>query len=396
MRAKILENVSISNTIAISDLAKKLRADGKDVISLSMGEPDFDTPDIVKRAAIKAIKDGHTNYTALPGIIELREMIVEKFLHDNSLSFNTSEIMITNGAKQSIFNALLATLNNGDNVLVPAPYWVSYPDMVSLAGATPRICKTNHDNILEPEELEKNIDNNTKWLILNSPSNPSGAVYSMDDLRKLAKVLNKYPHVHIISDDVYEKIIYDKLPFYNIINAAPELKSRTIVINAVSKSYAMTGWRIGYAAGPECLIKDMLIVQSQSTSCASSISQYAAVEALRSCSDFIDKNIHIFQDRRDMLLHELSSINGISFSKPQGAFYLLLSCNNIIARAVQKGMDCIKNDVDLASFVLKNALVAVVPGSDFGMPGTLRISYASSKEVLFKAVKRMSSVFNSI
>jgi len=388
--AHSLNNIKPSPTIAVSTKAAELQAMGKNIISLGMGEPDFDTPQNIKQAAINAINAGKTKYTAVDGTKELKQAIVNKFLTENNLSYKTSEISVSTGAKQVIYNALVATLNPLDEVIIPAPYWVSYPDMVLLGGGVPVVLNSSAENNFKitPSSLEQKITNKTKWLLLNSPSNPTGSCYSASELKALAEVLLKYPQVHILSDDIYEHLMFDGLQFATIASVEPKLKDRTLVVNGVSKSYAMTGWRIGYGAGPEKLIKAMSVIQSQSTSCPSSISQAAAVEALSGTQEFIKPNAKLFENRRNLVVKMLNSVEGINCNTPNGAFYVFPSCVGLYGKITESGLT-IKNDNDFASYLLDVALVAVVPGVAFGAEGFFRISYAASEQFLTDAMQRI-------
>lgn len=389
--ASSLSQIKPSPTIAVSTKAAELKAQGKNIISLGMGEPDFDTPDNIKNAAIKAIKNGETKYTAVDGTNELKKAIINKLSRENHLQYKINEISVSTGAKQVIYNALIATLNPGDEVLIPAPYWVSYPDMVLLGSGKPVIIDSSEKNNfkISPSALEEKITPKTKWLILNSPSNPTGACYLEKELRAIADVLVRHPHVHIMSDDIYEHLIFDNLKFATIASIEPKLKDRTLVVNGVSKSYAMTGWRIGYGAGNEKLIKAMGIIQSQSTSCPSSISQAATVEALNGTQEFIKPNALIFQKRRDMVVEMLNKIDGINCNTPNGAFYVFPSCKGLYGKKTPQG-NIIKNDNDFASYLLEEALVAVVPGIAFGSADFFRISYAASDDFLIDSMKRIT------
>ena len=395
--ASSLSNIKPSPTIAVSMKAAELKAEGKDIISLGTGEPDFDTPNNIKEAAKKAIDQGQTKYTAVNGTPDLKKAIINKFKNENSLSFEANQIIVSTGAKQIIYNALVASLNPGDEVIIPAPFWVSYPDMVLLAGGQPVIAETSAANNfkLSPSDLEAKITDKTKWLILNSPSNPTGSCYSADELKALAEVLLKYPNVHILSDDIYEHLLFDNLKFSSIINVESSLKDRTLVINGVSKAYAMTGWRIGYAAGEAKLIKAMSMIQSQSTSSPSSIGQAAAVEALNGPQDYITESKQAFQDRRDMVIDFLNNITGLNCIKPDGAFYVFPSCEELLGKTLPNG-NKIENDNDFASYLLEEAGVAVVPGVAFGAPGFFRISYAASTDFLKDALSRIETACNKI
>ncbi|MBU6140037.1 MAG: pyridoxal phosphate-dependent aminotransferase [Proteobacteria bacterium] len=389
--ASSLANIKPSPTIAISMKASELKASGKDIISLGMGEPDFDTPENIKNAAIEAIKKGDTKYTAVDGTAALKKAIINKFKRENNLEYKASEICVSTGAKQVIYNALMASLNLGDEVIIPAPYWVSYPDMVLLAGGTPVIVESSEKNNfkISPKALEEKITPKTKWIIFNSPSNPTGACYSADDIKGLTEVLLRHPQVHIMADDIYEHLIFDDLKFATIAEIEPKLKERTLVVNGVSKAYAMTGWRIGYGAGPEKLIKAMSMIQSQSTSSPSSISQAASVEALNGVQDYIKTNAKLFQSRRDMVVEMLNKIDGINCNVPNGAFYVFPSCRGLFGKKTPSGK-VIENDNDFAAYLLEAALVAVVPGVAFGAPDFFRISYAASEEFLRNAMNRIA------
>ncbi len=388
--ANSLSNIKPSPTIAVSTKAAELQAMGKNIISLGMGEPDFDTPENIKQAAINAIIAGKTKYTAVDGTKELKQAICEKLLRENNLVYALSEISVSTGAKQVIYNALLATLNKFDEVIIPAPYWVSYPDMVLLGGGVPVVVDSSVENNFKitPSDLEKKITNKTKWLILNSPSNPTGSCYSASELQALAEVLLKHPQVHILSDDIYEHLVFDDTQFATMASVEPKLKDRILLVNGVSKSYAMTGWRIGYGAGPAKLIKAMAIIQSQSTSCPSSIGQAAATEALNGTQEFIKPNAKLFENRRNLVVKMLNSIDGIDCNTPNGAFYVFPSCRGLYNKTTPQGL-VIKNDSDFASYLLEEALVAVVPGVAFGAEGFFRISYAASDQFLIDSMQRI-------
>lgn len=387
-----LQNIKPSPTIAVSMKAAELKSQGKNIISLSMGEPDFDTPDNIKGAAIEAIKKGDTKYTAVDGTPAVKKAIINKFKKENNLEYKPSEIIVSTGAKQVIYNAFVATINPGDEVLIQAPYWVSYPDMVILAGGNPVIIESSSENNFKitEESLEKKITSKTKWLILNSPSNPTGSCYSREELQKIANILLKYPNIHILSDDIYEHLIFDNLKFATIAEVEPLLKPRTLVVNGVSKAYAMTGWRIGYGAGDEKLIKAMSMIQSQSTSATTSIGQAATVEALNGPQDYITIGKEVFQKRRDMVVKMLNEIDGINCNTPNGAFYVFPSCKKIIGRKTPEGK-IINNDNDFSSYLLEDALVAVVPGIAFGAEGFFRISYAANEDFLKDAMNRIKT-----
>ena len=387
-----LKRIKPSPTIAVTQKARELRAAGKDVIGLGAGEPDFDTPDNIKNAAIKAIKSGDTKYTAVDGTPSLKKAIIAKFKRENKLSYSTDQITVGTGGKQVLYNAFMATLNKGDEVIIPAPFWVSYPDMVLLAGGKPKIVKcTEQEGFkLTPSKLKKVITKKTKWLILNSPSNPTGAGYTKKEIEELAKVLIKNKKVHILSDDIYEHIKYDNFNFYTIAQNS-KLKDRTLTMNGVSKSYAMTGWRIGYAAGPKDIIKAIGKIQSQSTSNPSSISQAAAVEALNGNQGFIQKRSKAFKERRDFVVKSLNNIKGINCLTPNGAFYVFPSCKGLLNKKTK-----LKTDTDFVQKLLEKSNVAVVQGSAFGLDGYFRISYATSMQNLKKAMERIKSFCESL
>ena len=387
-----LKRIKPSPTIAVTRKARGLRAAGKDVIGLGAGEPDFDTPDNVKNAAIKAIKSGDTKYTAVDGTPALKKAIIAKFKRENKLSYSANQITVGTGGKQVLYNAFMATLNKGDEVIIPAPFWVSYPDMVLLAGGKPKIVKcTEQEGFkLTPSKLRKAITKKTKWLILNSPSNPTGAGYTKKEIEELAKVLIKNKKVHILSDDIYEHIKYDNFNFYTIAQNS-KLKDRTLTMNGVSKSYAMTGWRIGYAAGPKDIIKAIGKIQSQSTSNPSSISQAAAVEALNGNQGFIQKRSKAFKERRDFVVKSLNNIKGINCLTPNGAFYVFPSCKGLLNKKTN-----LKTDTDFVQKLLEKSNVAVVQGSAFGLDGYFRISYATSMQNLKKAMERIKTFCESL
>ena len=386
-----LASIKPSPTIAVTNKARELKAAGKDVIGLGAGEPDFDTPNNIKDAAIKAIKAGDTKYTAVDGTAELKNAICAKFSKENGIEYKPENITVGTGAKQVIYNAFMATLDQGDEVIVPAPYWVSYPDMAALAGGTSVFVDGTAENgfKLQPKDLEAAITPKTKWIILNSPSNPTGAAYTADELRALGEVLKKHKNVYILSDDIYEHIVYGDFKFATIASVVPELKERTLTLNGVSKAYAMTGWRIGYAGGPVELIKAISKLQSQSTSNPCSISQAASVEALVGDQSFLAERKAVFQRRRDKVVAWLNAIEGISCNVPEGAFYVFPSCQGVLGKKTPSG-DVLKTSTDFASYLLESALVAVVPGIAFGAEGFFRISYATSDEVLEKACERIA------
>ena len=382
-----LKRIKPSPTIAVTSKAREMRAAGKDVIGLGAGEPDFDTPDNIKEAAIEAIRKGDTKYTAVDGTPTLKKAIQDKFNRENNLKYNIDEISVGTGGKQVLYNAFMATINKGDEVLIPAPYWVSYPDIILLAGGKPKIVKCEEkDNFkLTPKKLKKAISKKTKWIILNSPSNPTGSAYTKDEIISLSKILLKYKKTYILSDDIYEHITYDDFKFFTIAQI-DKLKKRTLTMNGVSKSYSMTGWRIGYAAGPKEIIKAMAKIQSQSTSNPTSISQAAAVEALNGTQEFIKERSDSFKERRDFVVDSLNNIKGINCLKPEGAFYVFPSCKKLLGKKTK-----LKTDKDFVEKLLEQSEVAVVQGSAFGLDGYFRISYATSMENLKKAMGRIKS-----
>ena len=384
-----LKKIKPSPTLAVTQKARELKAAGKDVIGLGAGEPDFDTPDNIKQAAISAIDAGDTKYTAVDGTPKLKKAIIEKFKRENKLNFETDQISVGAGGKQIIYNAMMATLNHGDEVIIPAPYWVSYPDIVLLAGGNPVIvkCSEKESFKISPEKLKNAITEKTKWLMLNSPSNPTGSCYTESEINSLADILKKHKQIHILSDDIYEHITYENFKFFTIAQVK-ELEDRILTMNGVSKAYAMTGWRIGYGAGPKELIKAMAKIQSQSTTNPSSISQAAAVEALNGKQDFIVERTKSFQQRRDFVLNELKSIKGISCLKPEGAFYVFPSCSSLLEKKDPNGK-FLKTDDDFVESLLENQGIAVVQGSAFGLNGFFRISYATSMDNLKKAMKKI-------
>jgi len=382
-----LKRIKPSPTIAVTTKARELRAAGKDVIGLGAGEPDFDTPDNIKGAAIEAINNGDTKYTAVDGTPALKKAIQSKFKRENNLSYDLNQITVGTGGKQVLYNAFMATVNKGDEVIIPAPYWVSYPDIILLAGGKPKIVKCDEkDNFkLTTQKLKNAISKKTKWIILNSPSNPTGSSYSKSEIKEIAEVLKKNKKVYILSDDIYEHITYDDFKFSTIAEIK-ELKDRTLTMNGVSKSYSMTGWRIGYAAGPVEIIKAISKIQSQSTSNPSSISQAAAVEALNGTQDFIKTRADSFKERRNFVVDSLNNIKGITCLKPEGAFYVFPSCKGLLNKKTK-----LKSDTEFVQKLLEQANVAVVQGSAFGLPGYFRISYATSMENLKKAMERIKN-----
>ena len=389
--SKNLEKIAPSATVAMTQLARDLKNQGKDVISLSAGEPDFDTPENIKKAAIDAITRGETKYTAVDGIDELKEAIIDKFSRDNNLNFLKENISVAPGGKTIIYNAMVATLNPSDEVIIPKPFWVSYPDIVKLAGGTPITIETsrNRNFKITADDLEKNITKNTKWIIINSPSNPTGEVYSSEELQSLVSVLKKYPNIYILSDDIYEHLLYEKKEKFTTIGEIDdEINSRTLTMNGVSKAYSMTGWRIGYCGGPKKIIDSMRKLQGQSTSNPSSISQWAAVEALNGDQSFLKDWLDSFEMRRNKVVEMINSAKGLSCLKPKGAFYVYPSCEDVIGKKLISGEE-IKNDEDFAMNLLKNKSVGVVHGSAFGLSPYFRISYATSIEKLEEACKRI-------
>ena len=388
--SKSIKRIKPSATMAVTQKARELKAQGKNIIGLGAGEPDFDTPDNIKKAAIDAIKEGDTKYTAVDGTPALKEAIQSKFKRENNLAYGLDEISVGTGGKQIIFNAMAVTLDSSDEVINPAPDWVTYPDVVNYFDAKPIIitCGEETGFKITPDQLERAINKSTKWFILNSPSNPTGSCYTKDELIALSKVLENHPHVNIMTDDLYEHLIYDDIQFHTLVSVAPFLKDRTLTLNGVSKAYAMTGWRIGYAGGNQDLIKAMGKLQSQSTSNPTSISQAAAVEALNGDNSFIAERSQVFKKRRDKLISELNSMNGITCRKPEGAFYVFPSCQGIIGKTDNSGK-IISNDQEFTTSLLEQAGVAVVQGSAFGLEGYFRISYATSDKNLEEACSRM-------
>ena len=386
-----IKRIKPSATMAVTQQARELKSQGKDIIGLGAGEPDFDTPEHIKNAAITAINNGDTKYTPVDGTPELKSAIKDKFKRDNNLEYNLDEISVGTGGKQIIFNAFAVTLDKGDDVLIPAPYWVTYPDVVNYFNAQTIFieCSESNNFKITPEQLDESITPSTKWFILNSPSNPTGACYTEKELKDISDILEKNPHVNILTDDLYEHLIYDSTDFYTIAEVNPNLKDRVLTLNGVSKAYAMTGWRIGYAGGNKDLIKAMGKLQSQSTSNPTSISQAAAVEALNGDHSFISERNLVFKNRRDQLLESLNDMKGITCNTPNGAFYVFPSCKKIIGKKTKDGTE-INNDEDFTSALLKHAGVAVVQGSAFGLEGYFRISYATSDENLTNACDRIS------
>jgi aspartate aminotransferase len=392
-----LARVKPSATIAVTQKARDLKAKGRDVISLSVGEPDFDTPDNVKEAAIAAIRRGETKYTPVPGIVPLRDAIAKKFKRENNLDYRPAQTIVGTGGKQILFNAFLATCNPGDEVVIPAPYWVSYPDMVLIAGGTPVTVQTTLEQSfkLRPEDLERAITPRTKWVLLNSPSNPSGAAYSRAEMKALTDVLMRHPDVWVLTDDIYEHLVYGDFTFCTPAEVEPGLMDRTLTMNGVSKSYAMTGWRIGYAAGPDRLIKAMDMLQGQQTSGACSIAQWASVEALEGPQDFIPKSRAVFEGRRDLVVSMLNQAKGLKCPVPEGAFYVYPSCAELIGRTAPSGK-VIATDEDFVTELLEAEGVAAVQGSAFGTGPNFRISYATSNALLERACAKIQSFTASL
>lgn len=392
-----LNAIKPSPTLVVVRKTLELKRAGVDIIALGAGEPDFDTPDNIKEAAIRAIKDGFTKYTNVEGMPALKEAIKAKFKRENNIDYALDEIIVSTGGKQVIYNLFMASLNKGDEVIIPAPYWVSYPDMVLLAEGTPVFanCGIESNFKLSGEALEQLITPKTKWLIINSPSNPTGASYSHSELENIAKILRQYPHVNVMSDDIYEHITFDGFKFSTLAEIAPNLKDRIFIVNGVSKAYSMTGWRIGYGAGSKALIQAMTIIQSQSTSNPCSISQAAAVEALNGVQCYIAQNALNFKKKRDLTLSILQRVKYFECYKPEGAFYLFIKCDKIFGAKTKSGK-VINNSNDLGEYLLEEAKVAVVPGIAFGLEGYFRISYATSMEELEEACLRMERAYNSI
>lgn len=397
LTASRLAAVKPSPTLAVTAKAAELKAAGKDVIGLGAGEPDFDTPDHIKKAAIDAINRGETKYTPVAGTPALKDAIIAKFKRDNGLDYKRNEIVVGCGAKQVLFNAFLATLNPGDEVIIPAPYWVSYPDMVAVAEGKPVAIECPEENgfKLQPAQLEAAITSKTKWLVLNSPSNPTGSAYTKGELRALADVLIQHPHVHVMADDIYEYLVYGGFAFATLATVEPKLKDRILTINGVSKAYSMTGWRIGYGAGPAPLIAAICDVQSHSTSNPCSISQAASVAALSGDHGFLEQWKQAFATRRDMVAEKLNAIPGISCQVPDGAFYVFPSCIELLGRRTPEGQ-LLADSTDLCAWLLEEALVAAVPGTAFGLDGYFRISYATSEAALTDACDRIAKACGSL
>lgn len=384
--AQRIELIKPSATIVVSAKAMALKAEGRDIVSLGFGEPDFDTPEHIRKAAIDAIESGQTRYTQVDGTPELKHAIIGKFQRENDLAYAPEQILVSNGAKQSLYNLLVALLNPGDEAVVPAPYWVSYPDMVKLAGGEPAVLKAQAENgyRITAKELANSLNDRTRLVIFNSPSNPTGKVYGADEYAALGEVLREYPKVFVACDDIYEHIYWGEAPYRTFLNACPELAERTVIVNGVSKAYAMTGWRIGYAAGPEDVIKAMKKVQGQSTSCASSVSQAAAVAALEGPQDCVEEMRRAFEERYRYFREALNALPGVDCPDCDGAFYAFPSFHGVLEDRPE-----LSDDVALANWLLEEAGVSTVPGSAFGAPGHLRLSYAASREYLEEAVRRL-------
>ena len=392
-----LNRIKPSATMVITAKAAQLKREGKKVIGLSAGEPDFDTPDHVKVAAIDAIHKGYTKYTNVEGIPELRQAIIDKFKKDNGLSYSINDVIVGTGGKQILFNALVGSINKDDEVIIPAPYWVSYPDMTLLAGGKPVIisCTQETDFKLTAKELEQVITKKSKWLILNSPSNPTGSCYSRKELEEIADVVRKHKNLYVMTDDIYEYIVYDNFEFFTFAQVAPDLKDRVLTVNGVSKSHCMTGWRIGYAVGPEILIKAMIKIQGQSTSNASSISQYAALAGISGSNDFLKPCLKAFDERRRFVVSKLNNIQGISCLLPKGAFYAYPNVSGLVGKKTIEGI-ILKNDTDIVEWLLETAEVAAVPGVAFGLEPFFRISYATSLDLLKEAMNRIEKAVLSL
>jgi aspartate aminotransferase len=396
--AESLGRIKPSPTIAVTDMARALKAAGRDVIGLGVGEPDFDTPDNIKQAAIRAIESGKASkYTAVDGIPELKAAIARKFKRENGLDYKPNQIIVGTGGKQVLFNALLATLNPGDEVIIPAPYWVSYPDIVMFAGAIPVAVETRLEDgfKMKPETLDKAITKSTKWLIFNSPSNPTGAAYTRSEVKAITNVLTKHPHVWVLADDIYEHLVYDDFEFYSPAQVEPGLYERTLTLNGLSKTYCMTGWRIGYAGGPEHLVKAMATLQSQSTTNANAAAQWASVEALEGPQDFIDEHNKIFKERRDLCVAMINQAKGLKCPKPEGAFYIYPSCAGTMGRTAPSGKT-LASDQDFVSQLLAAEGVAVVQGAAFGLGPAFRLSYAVATPLLEEACRRIQRFCGSL
>ncbi len=392
-----LNRIKPSATMVITARAAQLKREGKKVIGLSSGEPDFDTPNHVKEAAIDAIHKGYTKYTNVEGIPELRQAIIDKFKKDNDLSYSINDVIVGTGGKQILFNALVSSINKDDEVIIPAPYWVSYPDMTLLAGGKPVIvsCSQETDFKITAKELEQVVTKKSKWLILNSPSNPTGSCYSRKELEDIAEVVRKHKNLYVMTDDIYEYIIYDNFEFFTFAQVAPDLKDRVLTVNGVSKSHCMTGWRIGYAVGPEILIKAMIKIQGQSTSNASSISQYAALAGISGSNDFLKPCLKAFDERRYFVVSKLNNIEGINCLLPKGAFYAYPNVSGLVGKKTNEGI-ILKNDTDIVEWLLETAEVAAVPGVAFGLEPFFRVSYATSLDLLKEAMNRIEKAVLSL
>jgi len=392
-----LTKIKPSLTVSINVKANALRAEGRDVLVLAAGEPDFDTPVNIRNAAVKAMEEGQTRYVPGKGTPALQKAIIKKFQQDNDIKYSPDEIMVGVGGKHIIYNAMMATLNPNDEVIIPAPFWVSYPDIVMLAEGKPVIvkCDASQDFKITPEQLEKNISENTKWLMLNSPSNPTGAVYSFNELKAISEVLLKHPDVLVMTDDIYEKIIYDDNKFFTIASVEPKIKNRTLTLNGVSKAYCMTGWRLGYCGGPKEIISGMNKIQSQSTTSTSSITMAAAVEALNGDQEFIKKHNKEFKKRRDLVVEKLSNIEGLSCDIPPGAFYVYPCCEGIIGKKTPEG-NTIATDEDLMNFLLESEGIAGVHGAAFGLSPYFRLSYATDEKTLIDACERIRKACSNL
>ncbi|KJV65951.1 MULTISPECIES: pyridoxal phosphate-dependent aminotransferase [Ehrlichia] len=384
-----------SPTLEIANQAQKLKMSGVDVISLGAGEPDFDTPQHIKQAAIDAINAGKTKYTAVDGVIELKKAIVNRFKQDHNLTYDVNQISVGNGAKQCIYNLFMATINSGDEVIIPAPYWVSYPDVVKISGGNPIIVDCGETFKLTPDLLKSVITEKTKWLIVNSPNNPTGLMYTYEELKGIAEVLLRYPNIYVMTDDIYSKVVYDGLEFFTIAQVEPRLYNRVFTINGVSKSYAMTGWRIGYVAGDSKVINAISVIQSQSTTNPNSIAQIASIQALTGDQEFLKERNKIFAARRNMMIDMVNNTPLLSVRNPQGAFYVFISCKKLIGKSTRNGL-IINSAMDFTRYLLEDYSVAVVPGEAFGAQGFFRISYAASNENLSKACDRILDACNKL
>lgn len=392
-----ISSIKPSPTIEIAALARKMKDEGKDIIALGIGETDFRVPGYVDDGAIEAIKQGRTKYPPVNGFPELKEAIINKLQRDNSLNYTPEQIIVCNGVKQALYNLLAATIDPGDEVIIPAPYWVSYVEMVRIAGGNPVVikCKQQNNFKITPQELEENINHKTKWLMFNSPNNPTGSCYSYDDIKGITEVLLKHKHVHLVSDDIYEHMVYDGVKFYNPAQVEPKLYDRIVTTNGVSKNYSMTGWRVGYAAGPKDIIKAMSIIQSQSTSGVCSIAQCAATAALNGDQGIVKSRVEILKIRRDIATDIMQGSSYFSINSPEGAFYLFISCKELLNKKTQKG-NLIKNDQDFATYLLKDYHVVIIPGSAFGIKNFFRLSYAASETSLREGCERIIKACNAL